>query len=667
MCRIGVYICECGPNIGRTLRLPALVQSTGNLTGVVRVRRVPVLCGREGLDFLGEEIVAQGLDRVVVAGCSPREHESTFRSVLERAGLNPYMLQVANIREQCEWVVRDRDQATGLARRLVAGAVARVRHHEPLLPSEIAVSTDVVVIGAGTAGVRAALTLAGKKRVVHLVERLPCVGGKVPLYEDVFPGMACAACVMDPMLDELLHHDGIRVHLMSSVEELLGFKGNFTVRLLQSPRYVDPEACLGCGACVEACPVRVPDEWNPGLAERRAVAVPYPGVLPSLAVVDPRHCLRWQGEDCRACEEACPFDAVRFEEEARVQEIQAGAVIVATGFDLSDPGRFPQYGYGRLADVITSFELERMLNSSGPTGGRVLRKDGTVPGHAGFVLCVGSRDPRAAPHCSEVCCRYTLKFLHRILAQGAVDRATVFHAGLHLPGGASQDLYRALEGNPSVHFVRMGAPNSAGILEQNGSLAVRFPDEEGRVRSHLVDMAILAPAMEGASGNRELARILHLETGGTGFFDQGITLLDRVEAGREGVFVAGCAAGPTDILGAATGGQAAAGRVLSELVPGETLRLEPVTAGVDETLCSGCAVCEGLCPYGAIERKDDPPRIMVNRVLCRGCGTCAAACPSGAVHCAHFSDGQIAAEVEAMLGREDQGERSKEKGSRIAG
>ena len=648
MCRIGVYICECGPNIGRTVHLSTLEEAARSLAGVVRVRRFPVLCGPEGRDLLAEEIATQGLDRVVVAGCTPGEHETTFRSVLERAGLNPYLLQTANIREQCEWVAGDR--ATELAERLVAAAVARVRLHEPLVPSEVPVSPDVVVVGAGTAGIRAALTLAGKERVVHLVERLPCVGGRVPLYEDVFPGMACAACVVDPMLDELLHHDGIRVHLMSSVEEVLGFKGNFTVRVLERPRYVDPETCLGCGACEEACPVRLPDGWKPRPAERRAVGVPYPGALPSLAAIDPRHCLRWLGEDCRACEEACPFGAVRFEDEGRLHEIRAGAVVLATGFDLYDPGRAPQYGYGRLPDVITSFELERMLDSSGPTEGRVLKEDGAAPSRMGFVLCVGSRDPEANLHCSEVCCRYTLKFVHRVLEQGGVDRATVFHAGLHLPGRDSQDLYRGLEARPSVRFVRMGRPNGAEVVAQDGALAVRFPDEAGRVRSHVVDMAVLAPAMEGAAGNRELAGILHIETGEAGFFDRGATLLDSVGAGREGVYVAGCAGGPTDIRGAATGGQAAAGRVRSELVAGGTLRLEPVTALVDDALCSGCMICEGLCPYGAVERRVDPPGIVVNPVLCRGCGTCAAACPSGAVHCSHFSDGQISAEVEAVLG-----------------
>ena len=650
MCRIGVYICECGPNIGRNVDLSALEEAARSLAGVVRVRRFPVLCGKEGQGLLEEEIAARGLERVVVAGCSPGEHEKTFRSVLERTGLNPCMLQAANIREQCEWVVGDRARATALAERLVAGAVARVRHHEPLVPSEVPVSSDVVVIGAGTAGIRAALTLAGEERVVHLVERLPCVGGKVPLYEDVFPGMACAACVVNPMLDELLHHDGIRVYLMSRVEGVLGFKGNFTVQVLERPRYVDPEACLGCGACVEACPVRVPDKWNPGLGERRAVALPHPGALPSVAVVDPRHCLRWHGEDCRACGEACPFEAVRFEDRDRLHEVSAGAVVLATGFDLYDPARAPRYGYRRIPDVITSFELERMLDSSGPTEGRVLKKDGSTPSHMGFVLCVGSRDPEANPHCSEVCCRYTLKFLRRIVEQGTVDRATVFHAGLHLPGRASQDLCRELEVEPSIRFVRMGEPNAAEVVEEEGALAVRFPDEEGRVQSRAVDMAVLAPAMEGAAGNRELARILHLERGEAGFFDRGATLLDSVGAGREGVFVAGCAGGPTDIRGAATGGQAAAGRVRSELVPGETLRLEPVTARVDEELCSGCRVCEGLCPYGALERREDPPGVVVNRILCRGCGTCAAACPSGAVHCGHFSDGQIAAEVRALLG-----------------
>jgi heterodisulfide reductase subunit A len=298
--------------------------------------------------------------------------------------------------------------------------------------------------------------------------------------------------------------------------------------------------------------------------------------------------------------------------------------------------------------VITSFEMERMLDSSGPTAGRVLKQDGSAPGRLGFLLCVGSRDPEAHPHCSEVCCRHTLKFVRKVLDQ-EVDRVIVFHADLHLPGRTSQDLYRELEADPSVRFVRMARPNAAEVHGEGGALSVRFPDETGRTQALAVDMAVLAPAMVGAAGNLELARVLHLETGAAGFFDRGFTLSDPCGAGRDGVLVAGCAGGPTDIHAAAAGGQAAAGRILSELVPGGALRLEPVAARVDDGLCSDCGICEGLCPYGAIERQDDPPRIAVNRVLCRGCGTCAAACPSGAIHCAHFSDAQISAEVEALL------------------
>ena len=521
MPRIGVYLCECGPNIGGVLDLDALAGAVSGLPGVTRVQRVPLLCSKEGQGLLEREIGEWDLERVVIAGCSPKEHEATFRRVLERAGLNPYLLQVANIREQCAWMVEDREEAAALAARLVAAAVLRVALHEALTPLEAACEPDVVVIGAGTAGVRAALTLGGRNRTVHLVEHLPCVGGKVPLYEDVFPGEACAACVMDPVLDEVLHHDGIRVHLMSRVEKVLGFKGNFTVRIHKRARYVDPEACIGCGACLEPCPVRVPDEFNPGLAERSAVYLPYTGALPNIAVIDPEACLRWQRRDCRACEEACTFDAIRFDDADRTEEIRAGAVILATGFDLYDPAKDPRYGSGRIPDVITSYELERRMNTAGPTGGVVACRDGRPPERIGFVLCVGSRDPGANRHCSEVCCRYTLKAVRTLLTRGLGTRMTVFHADLCLPGRESQDLYRDLALEASVDFERMERPNASRIEEKDGRPVVRMRSETGEDRAFEMDMVVLAPAMVGTDSNTDLARILHMDTGEAGFFDTG--------------------------------------------------------------------------------------------------------------------------------------------------
>jgi len=649
MARVGIYLCDCGPNIVGALDMDALAESARRGVGVVRVGRHELLCSPEGRAFLARDIVEHKLDRVVIGGCSPKEHEATFRGVLLETGLNPYRLQIANLREQCAWTVRERDQATRLAQDLLAAAAARVLRHEALKPREYTAVPDVVVVGAGIAGMHAALALARKDRAVHLVERLPCVGGKVALFEDVFPGMECASCVLDPWMDELLHHEGIQVHLQAEVEELLGFKGNFTVRIRERARYVDEEACLGCGACAEACPVEVPDPFNPGLAFRRAVYLPYPGALPHLALIDPAACLRWRGQDCSTCEEVCPFDAIRYGEEDRVIELRAGAIVLATGFDLYDPSRSPQYGYPRIHDVITAFELERMMNASGPTGGELRCRDGRRPSRIGFVLCVGSRNPATNRHCSEVCCRYTLKSMQRILASCEGTAVTVFHADLHLPGREAQDLYRDLVERPDVAFVRMDKPDSARIDVSEGRLVVRFRDEGCRELSREVDLAVLAPAMLGAAGSGKLADALHLERGAAGFFDAGKTLLDPVGTGRDGVLVAGCAGGAMDIPGAAAQGLAVTGRIQADLVPGEVCRLDPVQAVVDADRCSGCGLCEGLCRYGALEWDGSERRVTVNEVLCRGCGVCAAACPSGAIRCLHYTDEQISSEVTALL------------------
>lgn len=649
MARTGIYLCDCGPNLAEALDLDALADSARRAPGVVRVGRHPLLCSPGGRTFLEQDIVDHGLDRVVIGGCSPKEHEATFQDVLRKAGLNPYRLQITNLREQCAWTVRDPDQATSLAKRLLAAAAARVLQHDALTPREYTTVPDVVVVGAGIAGMHAALALARKDRKVHLVERLPCVGGKVALFEDVFPGMECASCILDPWMDGLLHHEEIQVHLQSEVEKVLGFSGNFAVRVRERARYVDPEACLGCGACVEPCPVEVPDAFNPGLALRKAVYLPYPGALPHLAVIDPAACLRWQGQDCRLCEEACPFEAIRFDDEDRVLELRAGAIVLATGFDLYDPSRSPQYGYGRIRDVITTLELERMMNASGPTEGRLRCRDGRSPGRVGIVLCVGSRNPATNRHCSEVCCRAALKSVQRILASSEGADVMVFHADLYLPGREAQDQYHDLAARPEVTFVRMDRPDSARIEAPQGRPVVKVRDERGGQQDLEVDLAVLAPAMLGAVGSGGLADVLHLTRGEAGFFDAGKDLLDPVSTERDGVLVAGCAGGAVDIPGAAAQGLAATGRIQADLVPGEVRRLDPVQAKVDPDRCSGCGLCEGVCGYSALERDPSGRHVCVNEVLCRGCGVCAAACPSGAIRCLHYTDEQVSAEVAALL------------------
>ena len=408
--RIGVYVCECGPNIKDALDTAQVAAALREMSNVVTAVSFPLLCAKEGLELIQKDIKAHSLDRVVVAACSPKEHEQTFQKALEAAGLNPYLLQIANIREQCAWVCKDKQRATQKAISLTRGAVGRVVHHVPLDRQEIDCQTDVLVIGAGVAGVSTALSLAQNHRKVYLVEKSPCIGGHAALYEDLYPDRGCAACLLEPMLDEVLHHEQIEVLTLSEVVQVLGQWGHFRVQVHKKARYIDESACIGCRACTDACPAETLNEFDEFLSKRRAVDFPYNEALPHIPWIDAENCLYFQEETCRACETACPFGAIRFDQADELMTLEVGAIVVAVGFTLFSPRPPSRYGLGTVENVYTALEFERMLNSNGPTAGDIQLRDGNVPQKIAFIHCVGSRTPHSHAHCSGVCCAYLLKF-----------------------------------------------------------------------------------------------------------------------------------------------------------------------------------------------------------------------------------------------------------------
>ncbi len=647
--RIGVYVCECGPNIKDAMDLDEVVKFIRGLENVVLTKAFGLLCAQKGQELIGKDIKDHDLTRVVIAACSPKEHENTFKQCLEKAGLNPFLLQIANIREQCAWVVKDKALATDKAKAIIHAAVRRVVYHEPLEVKNVECQPDALVVGAGIAGISAALTLAQKNRKVYLVEKLPCIGGKVARYEDVFPNLECASCILDPILDEVLHNEHIEILTWSEVQEVLGFYGNFLVKVNKKARFVDSETCIGCGACVETCPVKVKNEYNEGLDERRAIYIPYPGALPNVAVIDEKHCLRWQGEGCNACQEACPFGSIIYEETDQVRQLRVGAIVLATGFDLFDPARDPKYGYGKIDNVYTSLEFERLVNSAGPTEGKILLRNGQVPEKIALVHCVGSRTGEFHEHCSAVCCMYLLKFAHQVNGKLPGASMTGLYSDLCLPGKEAQGFFNKISREANIQFMHMKHPDSIEITQENGKTLIRFTDIQGRSHGVASDMVVLAPAMEGARDAGTMAKLFDISQGEGGFFSEENTKVAPVSTAMEGVFIAGCAQGPKDIQSSVAQGQAAAGRILSRLVPGEKLTLEPVTADVDEDLCCGCKLCVGLCSYKAIACDDLKKNVAINKILCRGCGVCAAACPSGAIKASHFTDVEVSQEIRGLL------------------
>jgi len=647
--RIGVFICECGPNIKDVVDIDELVRYAGGLEAVVLAKPFNLLCAEEGRALVARQIKNHGLTRVVIAACSPKEHEHTFKKIVKEAGLNPFLLQMANIREQCAWVITQKGPATDNAKAIVHAAVNRVIYHEPLEVKEIECQPDVLVVGAGIAGISAALTLAQHNRKVFVVEKSPCIGGKAARYEDLYPTMECAACVLDGLLDTVLHHDRIDVFTLSEVQEVLGYFGNFQVKIKKKARFVELGACIGCELCFGVCPVRVRNEFNEGLDERKAIYTPYAGALPNVAAIDKANCIRFKGEACSACQEACPFGAVNFEDTDSVQEVTVGAMVIATGFDLFDAGQAPQYGYGKIDNVYTSLEFERLLNSNGPTKGNILLKNGRPPRTIALIHCVGSRTARHNEHCSGICCLYLLKFAHQAREKLPEVSIVELYADFCLPGKESQGFFNRVSKEAGIDFIRIKEPDSVKIDEHAGKIHIKYLDINGSYKTVSSDMVVLASAIEGADDAQHVARTFDITQSEDGFFTEAHPSVDPVSTIREGVYIAGCSQGPKDIPGSVAQGQAAAGKALLRLIPGEKLALEPITAEVDEDLCSGCKICVGLCEYKAIFFNDVKKNVLINEVLCRGCGICAVACPSGAIKAKHFTDQAISAEIKGLL------------------
>jgi heterodisulfide reductase subunit A len=630
--KTGVYFCNCGSIISDKIDSEKVKEK---LNDAAYFKTCELMCSDEGKEYLHSDLKVERPDRIVIAACSPRDHEMTFMNVAQGAEINPYLMQMVNIREQIAWVVEDKDKAIVKTARYIQGAIKRVTLHKPLNIKEIDASTNVLIIGAGPAGLKAAHTIAEAGRKVILVEKTPAIGGKPVLYEKIFPIMECGPCMLEPMLDDVLfgrNSENIETLTISEVIEVTGYYGNFTVKIRQSPRYVNLKNCIGCMECIEPCP-------------QKAIAFPRTGAMPNSVFINDL-CLRTKGDLCQICKDACPIpDTIDYDDKELIHERGVGAIIIAIGSGLYDCSYFPNLGYGTLRDIYTADQFERLISSTGPTEGRLQTDNGTEPETFAIIHCVGSLDSNHKGYCSEVCCQYAFKFNQEIKEK--LPQAHIYHIykELALPGKDGFILYDKAKDCPDTTFIRYNDIKDIIISDKDAKKSITikgFKDIES-------DMVVLCPAIAPTGDSIILSKMLDTTLDRFGFFEELHGRCDSAQSKIRGIYLAGACQSPMDIQSSMNQGMASASYILSGIIEGKKLEIDPIVAVLDSDRCAGCKVCQLVCPYKAIgfDEKDDISTI--NELLCHGCGTCVAACPLGAIDINHFTTEEIFAEIEGLL------------------
>lgn len=661
MQKIGVFVCWCGSNIAATVDVEAVSQALSKEPGVVFSTNYQYMCSQTGQDLIQEKVRELGLTGVVVCSCSPRMHENTFRKTCEKAGLNPYMVEIANIREQCSWIHKDKAEATKKAIILGRAAIAKVMLNAPLQAGTSPVKKRALVIGGGIAGIQTALDIADAGFEVDIVEKKPTIGGKMTQIDKTFPTLDCAACILTPKMVDCAQNEKIHIYSYSEVAAVKGFVGNFKVTIRKKARFVDTTKCTGCGLCTEKCPQKkVPNEFNLGLDTRRAIYIPFAQAVPKVATIDPDYCNMLQKGKCGVCARVCSAGAIDYTQKDELIEEEYGAIVAATGFNPIDLGQFNEFAYAQSPDVVSSLEFERLMNAAGPTGGTLLRpSDGKHPHTIVFVQCVGSRcdgAQKGKPYCSKICCMYTAKHAMLCREKYPDTEVYVFYIDVRTPGKNFDEFYRRAVEEYGVHYIK-GMVGK--VIPQNGVLKVQASDLLDNRQLHIdADMVVLAAAIEPDKSARSLATMLTASMDTNDFFTEAHPKLRPVESPTAGIFLSGACQGPKDIPETVAQAGAAAAKVIGLLSKSQLL-CNPCTAQPDESMCNGCSSCEKVCPYGAItyinKEFRGPNRTtvlrrvaQVNPAVCQGCGACTVACMSGAMDLKGFSNRQIMAEVDAI-------------------
>jgi len=646
--RIGVYVCHCGQNISSVVNVSDLRKYAESLPNVVLARENKYTCSDLGQSTIAKDIKKHNLERVVVASCSPRLHEIAFREVLDSSGLNPYLFEMVNIREQCSWVhQKDKNKATEKAKDLVRAAVARSTLLEPVEMIKKDVTKAVMVIGGGIAGITSALYLARAGIKTYLVEKEASIGGHMAKLDKTYPTLDCSLCILSPKMVDVKNEPNIELLSYSDVVNVEGYVGNFTVRVRRNPRYVDPDKCISCGLCAQVCPVKVVDEFNQGMSDRKAIHLPFPQAVPNTYLIDKLNCLHLKSGACGLCASKCDNNAIDFSQKEEFLDIDVGSIVIATGFELFDAKRKKEYGYGRFDNVLTNLDFERLLSADGPTRGKIIKpSDGKKPSSIAFIQCVGSRDANFNNYCSTICCMTSLKHAMQVREKNPQTEVYIYFNDIRTSGKDLEEFYKRGR-ERGIYFIR-GLPPEIFRDPTTGKLILRSEDLN---LDHIIkkefDMVVLAAGLEPSSSAERIVKKLYLNQSPDGFIMEAHPKLRPIDTNIAGVYIAGCAQFPKGIPEVVAQGGAAA-MASTEIVLKDEIPIEETTAFVDEEKCSGCGICVNVCPYEAIKLTDKGV-VEINEILCKGCGSCAVACPSSAIQQTHFLDSQIKAQIRALL------------------
>lgn len=659
--RIGVLVCWCGSNIAKTVDVAAVAEAAKDMPGVVYATDYKYMCSEPGQSIVKDAIKEHKLDRIVIASCSPRLHEPTFQRCIKDGGLNPYMVEMANLREHCSWVHEKTPETTEKAIHLVRMAVAKVAKNDPLFRNEIQLTRKALVIGGGVAGIQAALDIADAGHPVVLVERTPSIGGHMAQYDKTFPTLDCAACILTPKMVDCASHPLIDIWSYSEVEEVKGFVGNFEVTIRKRAKSIIDEKCTGCGACLEKCPVKgIPSEFDEGTGTRRAIYRPFPQAVPNKPVIDRCNCKKFLEDKCGVCQKICPTGAIDYAQEDEIVTEKFGGVVVATGFELWNHSAMGEYGYGKYPDVISAIQFERIMNASGPTDGHIERpSDGKTPKSIAFISCVGSRDDEHGhAYCSKVCCMYNAKQALLVKDKLHDVQTYVFYMDIRANGKGYEEFVRRTIEDFGASYIR---GRVSKIYPDDGQMVVKGADTLlGKPVEIRADLVVLATAMQPQHDAKDLARKLGISTDQYNWFSEAHPKLKPVEVLTDGIYLAGACQYPKDIPDTVAQASGAASKVIG-LFSKQAILSEPMIANINEDTCAGCGLCAGVCPFGAIEltevmdkhKSTRENKVMktvanVNEGVCKGCGTCAAACRSLSARLRGFEGKQILAEIDAL-------------------